>query len=275
MKTEKIAIQGVKGAFHEEAARMYYGKELEIEPCITFRELAEKLENGEVNHAIMAIENTISGTILANYELIRQHKLRIVGEISMRIRQNLGGIKGSSIDELTSVSSHYMALNQCREFFEKKPKIALIESPDTALSIQQVAESKNPQLGAIGSQLAITHYGLELLAESIETDKQNFTRFAILQREQTEKMAKKVSITAVLLHEPGTLARLLTRLNHWNANLTKIESTPIVGRPFQYRFYLDFIQNDAMDLTNIMKAIQPLTEELEILGIYEPNNLTA
>ena len=144
MTIKTIAIQGIKGAFHEEAAKNVFGNEINISPSVTFQELTTKVVNEEVDYALMAIENTISGTILQNLELIRNNNLAIIGETYLRIEQNLGALKGASIHELTEVSSHYMALNQCRAFFKNYPTVKLVESADTALSLKEVSEQDNP-----------------------------------------------------------------------------------------------------------------------------------
>ncbi|NRA10566.1 MAG: prephenate dehydratase [Crocinitomicaceae bacterium] len=271
---QKIAIQGVKGAFHEEAAQRVFGSDIEIVPCADFKDEIELLQNGSVDAALMAIENTISGTILNNYELIRQSGVPIVGETNLRIHQNLGGIPGSSIFDLTEVSSHYMALNQCREFFKLQPKIQLVEASDTALSIQEVAEIKDRSKGAIGSKLAIEYYGLEILAENIETHKDNYTRFAVLSKSIKVESGNKVSLSIVLKHESGILAKALSLLHRKGINLTKIESSPVIGKPFQYRFYLDLLLEDVDGFETALNYLKPLTIELNILGRYkhEPLN---
>lgn len=208
MTIKTIAIQGIKGAFHEQAAKNVFGHEINISPSVKFQELTTKVVNQEVDYALMAIENTISGTILQNLELIRNNNLAIIGETYLRIEQNLGGLKGANIHELTEVSSHYMALNQCRAFFKNYPTIKLVESADTALSLKEVSEQDNPKIAAIGSKLAIEEYGLELLAKGIETDKSNYTRFAVLGKEiDTSTDGAKVSLSIILHNVSGALSK--------------------------------------------------------------------
>lgn len=270
MTIKKIAIQGIKGAFHEEAAIKVFGSNITIDPCNTFTELTEKVKRNEVDYALMAIENTISGTILTNYELIRKHELTIIDETYLRITQNLGVKKGACLDSLTEVSSHYMALNQCRDFFADHTQINLTESIDTAYSIKTVADSDSIERGAIGSKLAIEYYGLDLLAEGIETNKQNYTRFAVLSKSKTtDSKANKVSLSLTLKHQTGSLFKVLSLLNSFNINLTKIESSPILGEPFHYRFYIDLILNTDMNLSEVIDKIRPLTKELITLGQYK------
>ena len=268
MKQQRIAIQGIKGAFHEEAARQVFGKDIEIVSCTDFKDEIELLQKGGADAAMMAIENTISGTILNNYELIRQSGLSIIGETNLRIHQNLGVIPGSSLSRLREVSSHYMALNQCREFFRQQPKIHLVEEMDTAQAIQEVAALGDPTKGAIGSKLAIAYYGLELVASNIETHRDNYTRFAVLSQNKNVEPGNKISLSLVLKHEPGSLAKTLSLLHANQVNLTKIESTPVLGKPFQYRFYLDVLLNDATRFETTLKELEAVTPELTILGRY-------
>lgn len=266
---QKIAIQGIKGSFHEEAAIRIYGRDIEIEPCITFKELAEKINSNEVELGIMAIENTISRTIIDNLELIRWYNFQISAETYLRIKQNLGVVKGASFDTIREVESHYMALNQCRGYFEKHPHIHLTESADTALSIKQVAEKGSTEHAAIGSKLAIEYYGLELLAEGIETNKENYTRFVIVSKNPAfDANYNKVSITITLPHKSGALANVLNQLHLLGGNLTKIESVPIEGKPWEYRFYLDFIIPETPNKDSIIESLRSITAELTVLGKY-------
>lgn len=266
---KKVAIQGIKGAFHDEAAKVVFGEDIEIVPAHSFEEEIEMLQSGACDFAMMAIENTISGTILSNYELILKSDVRIVGETKLRIKQNLGVVPGTELSQLKEVRSHYMALNQCRGFLGNHPRIKLIESIDTAKSIEDVAIKNDRSIGAIGSKLAIEEYGLELLAESIETDDRNYTRFAVLALKDELNLGQKVSMAIVLKHETGALSRAISLLNLLDTNLTKIESTPVVGSPFQYRFYLDFILEGSLGFEVILDALRPLTIELKILGKYK------
>lgn len=265
-----IAIQGIRGAFHEEAARYYCGSGCDVIPCMTFTEVTESVMNGKAETGIMAIENSISGTILDNLELIRINSLSITAEINLRIVQNLGGLMGSSLQGLREVHSHYMALNQCREFFRKYPSVRLVESADTALSIRDVAEWNNPAVAAIGSRLAIEQYGLAVLAEGIETHPHNYTRFAVIQKEPDPCPDNdKVSMSFTLPHKTGSLSRVLSLLNIMDINLTKLESVPVVGKPWNYRFYTDFILPDPNLFQSIFNLLSEITEELSLMGRYK------
>lgn len=274
MKTKLIAIQGIKGAFHEEAAHKVFGNSIEIVPCLSFSEATDKLAKGVIDYAIMAIENTISGTILNNYELIREKNLSIIGETYLHIKQNLGVIKGANLKTLKEVSSHYMALNQSRKYFEAHKHISLVESSDTASSLKEVSEKGSTEYGAVGSKLAIEYYGLEMLAESIETNKRNFTRFAVLSNTRVENIEnRKVSLSIILPHQAGSLSKVLSMLHLLGINLTKIESSPVIEKPFQYRFYLDMILSDKVSFEASLEALKPLTEEVLVLGRYKAETI--
>lgn len=271
MKRKIIAIQGVPGAFHQIAAYNYYGENIDIDPCISFEELAGKVALGKVDAAIMAVENSISGSILRNLELIRNYTLSVKGETYLRIEQHLGVCEGADIETLKEVHSHYMALNQCRDFFAPYSHIRLVESDDTALSLKEVAHRKDVSVGAIGSALAIRQYGLKVLASNIETDKQNYTRFLIVEKQSIPCFEeKKVSMCMVLPHEQGVLSKVLSLLYILGVNLTKIESMPILGKPWQYRFYIDFLRSNSVDFHVLEDGLKPLVEELQILGVYPP-----
>lgn len=221
-KPKTIAIQGVKGAFHEQAALNLFGSNISILPCITFKELVEKVCKNIAEEGVMAIENTISGTIIANLDLIRHYNLTITAETFLRIEQNLGVLKGGNLQTLKEVHSHYMALNQCRDFFADYEHIQLIESNDTAQSLKEVAEKGDKTIGAIGSALAIEYYGLENLAQGIESDKLNYTRFVVVSTPQHAPLTfNKISATMVLPHISGSLSKVLSLFYLLGVNLTK------------------------------------------------------
>lgn len=266
----KIAIQGIAGAFHEEAARLRFPDQpVEIVPCLTFGELAVAVANGLADKGIMAIENTIAGTIQPNLELIREHQLWISGEVIMRIRQHLGGVPGSSLQSIRKVYSHYMALNQCRPFFEAYPDVELIESEDTALSIQNVAEAGSRELAAIGSALAIARNGLIVLGEGIEACKQNYTRFLLLDRQpQQLTPCNKATLSLVLQPRPETFTQAMALLQKQHIQVSKIESVAIPGRPWHYRYYLDLRFGAEEQLDESITSLHTLAESVELLGKY-------
>lgn len=272
---KKVAIQGFRGCFHEQAALQFYGKlngEVpQICECSGFIDLYKAMEDGSADSAIMAIENTISGGLLPNFDLLRSHSTRIKGEVFLRIVQNLMALPGQRIEDLHEVRTHYMAINQTREFFSKYPHIKLIESEDTAKSARDVAENELKGVGAVASDLAANLYGLDILAPSIETYKQNYTRFLILDDalKIPQKKINKVSMCFTLPHEPGSLAHILTILSFYSMNLTRIQSLPIPGQEWQYFFYVDIKFNDYTRYQQAISAVRPLMEDLDILGEYE------
>ncbi|MBK8562804.1 MAG: prephenate dehydratase [Saprospiraceae bacterium] len=268
----RVAIQGVPGAFHDIAARHFFGADrVEIVPAHTFRQLVEQVDNGAADTGLMAIENTIYGSIISNYRLLTASRLRAVGEVYLRIRQNLMALPGQRIEDLKEVHSHPIAIAQCDEFFAQHSHIRLVEMEDTALSAQRIAQQQIKGVGAIASSLAASMYGLGLLAESIETNKQNFTRFLVLERMNEAKSvpaADKVSLFFSLLHEVGSLHKVLSALSAHGANLTKIQSAPIEGRPWEYFFFVDFVTEESGEWQPAVEAIRPLTHSLEVLGAY-------
>jgi len=274
MNMKKIAIQGVKGCFHEQAARLFYEEHGHIVPdiveCLTFDDLYRSMEGGEADAAIMAIENTVSGGLLPNFELLRKYDRKIKGEVFLRIQQNLMAMPGQTIQDLKEVRTHYMAINQTREFFKDYPWIRLVESEDTAKSAADVAAEGIMGVGAVASVLAADLYGLEILAESIETYKQNFTRFLILDDELDvdRKKINKASMCFTLPHTPGSLAHVLTIMSFYGMNMTRIQSLPIPGQEWQYFFYVDIKFDDYVRYEQALAAVRPLMEDMNILGEY-------
>ena len=271
---KKIAIQGVKGCFHEQAARLFYQEHGHIVPqtveCLTFDDLYKSIDKGQADAAVMAIENTVSGGLLPNFELLRKYDRKIKGEVFLRIQQNLMALPGQTIEDIKEVRTHYMAINQTREFFKDYPWIRLVESEDTAKSAADVAQGGLMGVGAVASTLAAELYGLDILAESIETYKQNFTRFLILDDALEVDKAKvnKSSMCFTLPHAPGSLAHVLTILSFYGMNLTRIQSLPIPGHEWQYFFYVDIKFDDYLRYEQALSAVRPLMEDLNILGEY-------
>ncbi len=271
---KRIAIQGVKGCFHEQAARLFYQDHGHIVPqtveCLTFDDLYKSIDKGLADAAVMAIENTVSGGLLPNFELLRKHDRKIKGEVFLRIQQNLMALPGQSIEDIKEVRTHYMAINQTREFFKDFPWIRLVESEDTAKSAADVAQQGLMGVGAVASTLAAELYGLDILAESIETYKQNFTRFLILDDDlKVDKSeVNKSSMCFTLSHTPGSLAHVLTILSFYGMNLTRIQSLPIPGQEWQYFFYVDIKFDDYLRYEQALAAVRPLMEDLNILGEY-------
>ena len=272
LATLKVSIQGYAGAFHEAAARAHFkDHEVITMPARTFADVVRQVETGESDLGLMAIENTLVGSLMANYDLLQTANLRITGEVYLRIRQNLMALPGTDISELRHVYSHPVALLQCREFFKTWPMVELVEDVDTALSAREVMEENDPTRGAIASSAAAELYGLEILAAGIETNKLNHTRFLVLQRgrDHNQDTGNKVSLSFSTHHESGSLYKVLMVLAAYQVNLTKIQSAPIIGKPFQYRFHVDFLLEGHVSLEQALEAIRPICQELRVLGVYE------
>ena len=273
---KKVAIQGVSGAFHEIAARQYFdGEEIEILPCITFKDLFKALAADETLLGIIAIENTIAGSLLQNHNLLRESGCMIVGEHKLRIEHNLAALPGQSLQDLDEVYSHPIALMQCEDFLDSHRHMKAIESEDTALSAKEIADNKIPGRAAICSSLAAEKYGLEVIARGIETNKRNFTRFLMiaeptLAEEMTNgTLLNKSSLVFTLPHEEGSLAKVLSILSFYHVNLTKIQSLPIIGREWEYQFYINLTFDDYTRYRQSLDAIRPLTKDFQLLGEYK------
>ena len=270
----RVGIQGYTGAFHEIASRQFFPeRELEIVPAHTFPELIAALQSGEeMDVGLMAIENTLAGSLMANYRLLLENEVKIVGEVFLRIEQNLLALPGVKIADLKEVHSHPVAIAQCREFFRQFPHIHLVETVDTALSAREVQENRWSHVGAIASNLAANIYQLETLAAGIETNKQNHTRFLVLEKDRGQTAAAeadKVSVSFTVDHTVGSLYKVLAVLSAYNVNLTKIQSAPIIGKPWEYLFFVDFLVNGDVSWEQALDAIRPITHELHVLGVYE------
>lgn len=269
----RVAIQGYPGAFHEIASRLYFGTDenLNILPAHTFDDLAKMIETGETDTALMAIENSLGGSLMYNYNLLQAGNFSIVGEIYLRIKQNLMTLPGVKIEDLTEVRSHPMAIAQCREFFRQYPNIRLVETTDTALSAKEIAEENLSKVGALASTLAADLYKLDIIAPGIETNKLNYTRFLVLRHNshKTEvQNINKISVSFGVSHDVGSLQKVLTIMAAYNMNLTKIQSTPIPGTQWQYRFFVDFMLGEHLDWQQSIEALKPLTSEFKVLGAY-------
>ena len=268
----RVSIQGYAGAFHEIAARYCFREApMEIVPAHTFEDLVEMVERREkADVGLMAIENTLAGSLMNNYALLNESKLSITGEVYLRIKQNLMALPGQRIEDLREVHSHPIAIEQCRAFFARHPKIHLVETVDTAWSARNIRENHLEGIGAIASTLAAELYEMEILAESIETNKKNHTRFLVLQNGQPDldQELEKVSLSFAVDHTVGSLYKVLAVLAAYNVNLTKIQSAPIIGHPWEYLFYLDFVTEGTVGHQQAIEAIQPLTHNLRVLGVY-------
>ena len=272
---KRVAIQGFSGCFHEQAARDFYrsgkNEDIAIVECATFGDLFSALAQGRADAAVMAIENTISGGLLPNFDLLRKNPQKIKGEVYLQIHQNLMALPGQKMEDIREVRTHYMAINPTRAFFEREcPWIKMVESEDTAKSAADIARERLQGVGAVASSLAAQEFGLEILAPQIETYHENFTRFLIL--DDAIRVAKetinKSSLCFTLPHKPGSLAHILTILSFYDMNLTRIQSLPIPGKRWQYFFYIDILFDSYERYNQALAAVRPLIDDLRVLGEY-------
>lgn len=271
----KVGIQGGAASFHEIAALFHIGNDCESVPFHTFEQLVNAVEDGELHAGLMAIENTVAGSLLPNYALLKGKNIQIIGEILLRIEQNLMALPGQDIEDITEVYSHPMALQQSAKFFKQYPHIKLIEADDTANSAMRIAQNKLKNTGAIASLRAAELFGLNVLARGIETNKRNFTRFLILtnneeikKRHQAKAGLNKASISFSLPHEQGSLSSILSIFAFYHLNLTKIQSIPVIGKEWEYHFIVDLTFENQKIFEQSLDAIKPLISEFQVYGIY-------
>lgn len=272
---KRVAIQGGEGSFHEIAAREYFNdEELEIIPCNTFRDIFTETKKDPGLIGMMAIENTIAGSLLQNHDLLKMSNVEIAGEHKLRISHSLAVLPGVKKAEIKEVMSHPIALRQCEAFLDTLPDVKIVEHDDTALAARDIRDKGLKATAAICSTLAAEKYGLEVLAPAIETNKRNFTRFLILaQGEMLREVKKdnninKSSLVFVLPHSEGSLSKVLSVLSFYDINLTRIQSLPIIGREWEYQFYIDLIFADYHRYRQSIDAIMPLISGLKVLGEY-------
>lgn len=272
IKNSGIAIQGYEGSFHQVAARSFFGKQVTVIPCDTFRELTKVALDKKISAGgIMAIENSIAGSILPNYNLLQKSKLKVIGEVYLAISQNLLVNPGVKLSDIKEVHSHPMAILQCLDYLEKN-NWKLVESEDTALSAKHIHQHHSKHAAAIASKLAAELYSMEVIVSNIHTLKNNVTRFLVLQRENEVleiKEANKASIYFQTNHSKGILAKVLTNIAAGGINLSKLQSMPIPGSNFKYGFYADMDFNSRKQLDEVLASIESLTNNVRIFGIYE------
>lgn len=272
---KRIAIQGFRGSFHDIAAHEYFnGEEVETLGCSTFEQLFAEMKQDDSLLGMMAIENTIAGSLLHNYELLRDSGLTIVGEHKLRIEHSIMCLPGDNWETISEVNSHPVALAQCRGFLDRQSHLKVVETADTADSARNIFENQLKGHAAICHRSVADIYGLKVLRESIEDNKHNFTRFLVLcdswyaDRLRDLHHTNKSSIVFALPHEEGSLSQVLSIFSFYKINLTKIQSLPIIGREWQYLFYIDVCYDDYIRYRQSIEAVRPLTKELTILGEY-------
>ena len=274
---KKIAIQGTRGSYHDIAAHRYFeGEEIELICCATFEDVFAAIRKDSQVIGMLAIENTIAGSLLHNNELLRLSGTQIIGEYKLRISHCFVCLPDEEWDDITEVNSHPIALMQCRDFLQQHPRIKVVEAEDTALSAEIIKRDGLKGRAAICSRVAAEHYGMKILQEGIETNKHNFTRFLVVTDPwqvdeiggHTAAEKNKASIVFTLPHTEGSLSQVLSILSFYNINLTKIQSLPIIGREWEYQFYVDVAFGDYVRYKQAITAITPLTKELKTLGEY-------
>jgi len=270
-RTPHMAIQGFEGCFHQQAANHFFNKDVTVECCTTFKDVVAAAKDADrTDGCIMAIENSIAGSILANYNLIQGSNLKIVGEVYMQIHQNLLVNHGVTLDDIKEVHSHTMALQQCYEYLDQY-KWKLVESDDTALSAKHIAQYKSKHTAAIASSLAAEIYDLNIIAPKIQTLKKNYTRFLVLKRPediQEPQTGNKASINFQTIHKEGALARVLGVMAIHKVNMSKLQSFPIPGSEFKYQFHADLEFENIKTFEKVIEKLKPLTEAIKIYGIY-------
>ena len=271
----KVAIQGIAGSYHDVAARSYFeGETIEIIGCRTFKEVVKKIREDASIVGVMAIENTIAGSLLQNHELIRQSGCCIIGEYKLRIAHSLAALPGTKLSEVIEVHSHPIALMQCADYLDTLQGIKIVEKDDTATSAKWIADHKMKGHAAICGRQAAENFGLEVLEEGIETNKRNFTRFLVVadpwnaEELKVDKTKNKASLVFSLPHTVGSLSKVLTIFSFYDMNLSKIQSLPIIGREWEYLFYVNLTFCDYTRYTQALSAIMPLTKDFKILGEY-------
>lgn len=283
----KVAIQGVQGAFHDIAAREYFNdKVLEIVPCLTFEDLFALLDNGGCDYGMVAVENSVAGILAHNYFLLNEYSMQIAGEHYLRIVQNLMALPGSSIEDIKEVRSHPIALRQCHLFLNtlREKGVKMVESEDTALTAKLIAQNNLKGVAAVAGDLAAQIYGLDIIKAGIESNPRNFTRFLLLKRKSKaasdskrlvtngsmviSEQPNKASVSFTLGHKPGSLCKVLEIFSLHNLNLTMIQSLPVPGREWEYKFFADFVFLDAASYEAALAEVAQVATSVTLSGLY-------
>ena len=276
VQVNKIGIQGVQGSFHHQVALHYFNDTVDLDECLSFETLVDNLISNKSVAAVMAIENSIAGSIIPNYALIDKNELHINGEYYLDIHQNLMALPNQKIEDITEVHSHPIALLQCTDFLKQHPHIKLVEDTDTAATAHRIYQNNLIGIAAIGSKTAASLYNLNIISPEIQTINNNRTRFFIIGKNKTpiaEDLINKASIKFILNDTPGSLATVLNVMNNCKLNLTKVQSMPIIETPFQYSFFVDVVFDKYKHFEKAKKIIELLTTHFKVLGEYKNGNL--
>lgn len=269
----RVAIQGSRASFHEEAAFKYFGDDISIIECESFKKSCELLKNREADYVVMAIENSLAGSLLPNYNLLRDYRFQIVGEVHLSIHLHLMALPGVRFEDINYVESHPIAIRQCDDFLEENPQLKVSEGMDTASCARKISENGLKDTAAIANQLAAKLYGLEIIEKRIETSKKNYTRFLVLSNEvQTIEKANKASLSFQTGNTVGALAVILANFAEENINLSKIQSMPVLGKRDEYEFYVDVEWNDPARYDAAIRKALKHTINFNIMGEYLKNN---
>lgn len=268
----KIAIQGIKGSNHHQVAREFFDEPIDLVECLSFDSLIESLLSGEADKGVMAIENSIAGSIIPNYNLVYHNALHIIGEHYLSIHHNLMVQKGQKIEDIKEVRTHPMALLQCKDFLKQYPHLKLVEDVDTAETARQIQEKQLGHVAAIAPKVAAELYGLDIIAPEIQTIKNNATRFIILKRQNKvlpEEEINKASLRFITDHKRGSLATVLNVMSDCNMNLTKIQSLPVIETPWKYAFFVDMTFDNYAEFAKAKSLLKIMSEDFRILGEYK------
>lgn len=266
-----VSIQGFQGSFHEVAARQYFGLAPALLSCATFGAVVAHVLNGTADAGLMAMENSLAGSILPNYLLLERAAVRVTGEVYLPIHQHLLALPGLTLADVQAVHSHPMALRQCGDFLDRHPHWKLVETDDTGHSAQLLAENRTPGVAVVAGAQAAAQFGLQILAPAIHDDPHNYTRFLVLERAATAPLdprADKASLYFHTSHAPGSLAQVLTRVAAHGLNLSKLQSCPRPGQPWHYGFHADVEFGELAQLEALLADLTPVTESLRVLGAY-------
>jgi prephenate dehydratase len=273
MNKKRVAIQGIKASFHEEAAFRFFGKDIETVECNSFKQTCDVLQQKKADYVVMAIENSIAGSLLPNYTLLRDYHFPIIGEVYLPIQLHLLALPGVKFEDIKFVQSHPIAIRQCIDFFDEFPHLQIIESTDTAACAKQIRDENLTDTVAIANTLAADLYDLEVLERRIESNKKNYTRFLILSDKDREiKNADKASLSFQVGNEVGSLSKVLNIFAEQNVNLTKIQSMPVLGRRNEYNFYVDLEWNNQAEYDSSIKKVLKHTINFTIMGEYKKND---